>query len=92
MAVNQVENVDLHTMSVRRTRDTLNVRNDATVDGRHFDRVRGFSASTAGKYALTAAMILALPENECSADLDKDGQVNTQDLTMFLGRFGVPCP
>jgi hypothetical protein len=68
------------------------IRYRAQADGRYFVRVRGFNASTTGKYSLTAALFSPPPGTECIADLNGDGQVNTQDLTMFLGRFGVPCP
>jgi hypothetical protein len=68
------------------------IRYRAPADGRYYVRVRGFNASTTGRYSLTAALFSPPPGTECLADLNGDGVVNTQDLTMFLGRFGVPCP
>lgn len=68
------------------------VRYRAVADGRYFLRVRGFNASTAGKYALTAVLLAPPPGTECIADFNGDGAVNTNDLVIFLGRFGQPCP
>lgn len=67
------------------------VRFKAPADGRYFIKVRGFNTSTTGLYVLTAALFAPPPGTECLADLNGDGLVNTQDLTMFLGRFGVAC-
>jgi len=68
------------------------VRYRAVADGRYFLRVRGFNASAAGKYALTAVLLAPPPGTECIADFNGDGVVNTNDLVTFLGRFGQPCP
>ncbi|MFM9957698.1 MAG: hypothetical protein ACKVZJ_06460 [Phycisphaerales bacterium] len=68
------------------------IRYRATADGRYFIRVRGFSAATTGKYALTAALIPAPPANLCLGDFNGDGVVNTVDLVAFLGKFSTSCP
>lgn len=68
------------------------LRYRATTDGRFFIRVRGFNTSATGRYALTAALIPAPPENQCIADFNGDGLVDTNDLVIFLGRFGEACP
>lgn len=68
------------------------VRFRAPNDGRYFLRVRGYNASTTGKYALTAGLFSPPPGGECPADLNGDGFVNTSDLTIFLSKFGTACP
>lgn len=68
------------------------IRYRATADGRYFVRVRGFLASTTGRYALTAAVIPAPPANQCLGDFNGDGVVNTVDLVAFLGKFSTSCP
>lgn len=68
------------------------VRFRAPSDGRYFLRVKGFNASATGKYALTAGLFAPPAGSECPADLNGDGFVNTNDLTLFLSKFGTACP
>lgn len=68
------------------------VRFRAPADGKYFIKVRGFNISATGLYSLTAAVIPPPAGTDCAADLNGDGQINTQDLVQFLNVFGNVCP
>ncbi len=66
-----------------------------------FDGVYQFTFTQAGTFyyyclphgsSMQATVTVTAPPPVCSADLNNDGLVNTQDLTAFLGAFGQSGP
>ncbi|MBL0928089.1 MAG: hypothetical protein IBJ11_10645 [Phycisphaerales bacterium] len=65
------------------------VRLVAPAAGTYFLRVRGFNAAATGSYTLTLSRF---PANLCPADVDGNGAIGANDLTILLNSFGQTCP
>lgn len=65
------------------------VRFRATANGRYFIRVRGYSGATG--YGSLALCVIPRSVELCASDVNGDGLVNSVDLALMLGAWGM-CP